>query len=106
MLNTIEITGDGSTKSLAQWAAADAGYGGVSVAIARPVWVQLLAGQSNSGTARVGDVTTSVSRGLPLIGGAGQEMDPVAHPGGYIYSLANIYVYVASSDTVSVCFSI
>lgn len=61
--------------------------------------VQFTAPSGNSGTARIGDATTSSSLGEALAAGAGQYFGPRSQGA---YSLNTWYVYVANGDTVTV----
>lgn len=60
-------------------------------------WVQFIADPGNTSAVRVADGSVSATRGARIAPGAGMLM-PMAKG----YSLANVYVYVASGDKVSV----
>ena len=62
------------------------------------LWVQLIADPSNASAVRVGDSTVTATRGARVAPGGGLLL-PVK---GDYYSLASIYVYVATGDKVSV----
>lgn len=65
-------------------------------------WVQVTAGTSNASDVRLGDVSTTSSRGIPLSKGDGQFLPGPDFLDAKQYALNAIYVYVANSDTVSV----
>lgn len=90
-----EITGDAATHTFAA--------SGVCKAI------QIILPAGNSAVVRVGDSTTSVSKGLPLAAGSGLWLAPLTSGKGgqeqQYYSLADLYYYAATGDKVDfVCF--
>jgi hypothetical protein len=60
-------------------------------------WVLIVADPGNTAAVRVGDATVSSTSGARVAPGGGLFL-----PFGPGYHLANIYVYVAASDKVSV----
>ena len=62
-------------------------------------WVQLVAPTGNASTAYWGIGTTSTANGGILPAGSGQFIPPKARGN---YDLSNVYVYVASGDTLRV----
>ena len=85
-IHTRKITGAASTVALSS----------TSVPVR---WVQLVVPSGNSANVLYGDGTTTSSVGSVLVAGSGQMMPPTAQGG---YDLAQIYVYVATSDIVYV----
>lgn len=61
--------------------------------------LQFIAPSANTGTARIGDATTSATIGEPLAAGAGQYFPPRWQGS---YSLNQWYVYVANGDKFTV----
>ena len=101
MIHNLEITGDGATHTLAALALATGLPGIAGAGGTRPQWIQFILPSGNSGVARVGDVNTDSSHGLPLPAGSGQMFPPV-YQVGHTYSLSAIYVNVANADRMSV----
>jgi hypothetical protein len=85
-ITVTDITGDSATHPLATSGNAR--------------WVQIIAGSGNGSVVRVGDSSTSATRGLPLAPGGGLFL-PVL-PGGLNYKLSAIYYYAVSGDSLSV----
>ena len=98
MIHSVEVTGDGSAKTLAVWAAAAYSTSNQM----RPAWIDVFALTTNGGTARIGDTAKVTSLiGRPLVAGASQFFPAVSLPGGQTYSLTNIGLYIANGDIVS-----
>ena len=90
-----DITGDGSAHSL--------------VAAGVPnqaAWVQIGALSTNLSSGRWGDANIGANRGMPL--GAGYQQLIPTHPSDQtqVYSLNQIYYYLASGDKLSVVYAI
>jgi hypothetical protein len=107
MIHNIELVGTGAVQTLAAWAIASGRYtaGGVGKGIGiggyRPKWIQFICPSSNAGVARVGDINTNSTNGLPIPAGAGM-LFPSVFQKEHIYSFTEISVYVANGDVVSV----
>lgn len=70
------------------------------------VWVQIVAPAANAAISRWGDVTTGATRGGLLPAGSGQFLPPrpindQLTVSSQLYSLASLYVYVASGDKIT-----
>lgn len=61
-------------------------------------WVQITTPSANAAAVRWGDSSTSSTRGAAIEAGGGQYLPKTAGP----YYLPQLYVYIASSDKVSV----
>lgn len=73
-------------------------------------WVQIIAPGANAAVVRVGDASTSATVGLPIAAGGGFMLPPLPIDGresssAHFYNLANIYVYVANGDKVSIIYA-
>jgi len=64
-------------------------------------WIQLVVPSGNGANVLYGDGTTTSSVGSVLVAGSGQMFPPNGGGGGG-YDLAQVYVYVATSDIVYV----
>lgn len=66
-------------------------------------WVDFVV--TGTGTVRIGDSTTTSSRGLPVPTGSGYSTPPMNDQAGSpAYSLASFYAYVPTGATLSVAY--
>lgn len=82
---------------------ADIAGAGATVQITFPVpakWIQVIA--SGVGTIRVGDSTTTSSKGLPLASGTGQMLPPIGIKNHY--QSGELYAYIPNGATLSVAY--
>lgn len=66
---------------------------------------QLIALPANASAIRVGDSTTTISRGAAIAPGGGQFIPPSPGPSGQqapVFQLSGTYVYIANSDVLTV----
>lgn len=91
-----EITGDAATHQLATSGTCRT--------------VQIIAPSGNGAVVRIGDSTTSSSKGLPVAAGAGLFLPPLDSDQResiqqHLYNLSALYYYAASGDKLDfVCF--
>lgn len=91
-----DITGDAAAHQL--------------VASGSARWIQFIAPAANGAVVRIGDSTTSVSRGLPVAAGGGLMLPALPVETrlslqDHFYSLAGIYYYAGSGDKLSYCYA-
>lgn len=108
MIHSVTFTGSGTTQTLAAILAASGFYATPAVAgkpdptSLRPMWI---AAVLESGSARIGDVNTSATYGMPVPAtAAGGPAFPPNPQMGNTYSFTSIWVYASNGAVVSIDF--
>ncbi len=102
MIHNVTFTGNGTTETVAALLVASGNYTPANASVLRPKWLQMVT-ETGGGTARIGDINTTSSYGLPIPATAGMMLPPVHEP-GFTYSFSSIYVYAPNGTVVSLMF--